>query len=163
MIEQVRFTCPQCRYVLQTGRDKVGYDIACPNCAFQFKLVEPPVSGKFAETSVRSDSAGSNLAASGSLASLPVHDPAKSPPAPAPETWRSPVLPVHVPTGGIYQPMFTCPYCGTHAPPYTKSKVSTVGWIIFAVFLITTCFFCWVGLLIRDTHRFCSRCNNELV
>ena len=55
-----------------------------------------------------------------------------------------------------------CPYCQTKRPPTWKSEVSQVGWIVFAILLITTCVFCFVGLFIRDKYRICSQCKIRL-
>jgi len=59
---------------------------------------------------------------------------------------------------------FTCPFCHTTAPPITRSKVSTGGWVVF-VFLMLTCFgifLAWIGLLIREDYKVCSRCGIKL-
>ena len=39
-MEKVRFACPRCQTIMQTGAEKVGYDVACPHCAHRFRLVE---------------------------------------------------------------------------------------------------------------------------
>lgn len=54
---------------------------------------------------------------------------------------------------------YRCPRCGTHSLPYTKRQVSTAGWVTFAVLLVTTGIFFWVGLLIKENVRVCSVCN----
>lgn len=59
---------------------------------------------------------------------------------------------------------FICPYCHTAAPPFTASKISTGGWVVF-VFLTLTCFgifLAWIGLLIKDYYKVCSQCGIKL-
>jgi hypothetical protein len=50
---------------------------------------------------------------------------------------------------------FTCPFCHTTAPPFTASKVSTAGWVVF-VLLFLSCFgilLAWIGLLIKEHYQ----------
>ena len=158
----MRFACPRCRTVMQTGAEKVGYDVACPHCSHRFRLVEP-------ETSPDSDPAGvvdreaatlppmpSSPSSSGSWENRPVAKPA--PLMPNPVSSQVPISGGPSPGVGTY----ACPYCGTHDPPIWKSEVSTIGWIVFAVLPVTTCVFCFVGLFIRDQYRVCSRCRVRL-
>ena len=65
-------------------------------------------------------------------------------------------------SGGLTGQSFACPYCQTTNPPIWKSEVSTVGWIVFAVLLVTTCVFCFVGLFIKNRYRVCSNCRVRL-
>lgn len=53
---------------------------------------------------------------------------------------------------------YHCPRCGTQALPMVTRKVSTAGWITFAVLLVTTGIFFWIGLLIREDVRVCPVC-----
>lgn len=57
---------------------------------------------------------------------------------------------------------YRCPRCGTHNLPYLKRQVSTAGWITFAILLVTTGIFFWIGLLIRENVSVCSVCNNRI-
>src|SRR5690349_10419840 len=43
---------------------------------------------------------------------------------------------------------FRCPNCNTHLPPLLERKISTAGWITFAVLLVTVFPLFWIGLLI---------------
>lgn len=51
-----------------------------------------------------------------------------------------------------------CHYCGSDEEPIAKRRISTTGWVLFAVFL----FFCfplfWIGLLIQEDHDVCYDC-----
>jgi hypothetical protein len=53
---------------------------------------------------------------------------------------------------------FRCRYCGSTEVPVVKQKISTVGWIVFAVLLIFTIIFFWIGLLIKEEYRECFDC-----
>ena len=59
-------------------------------------------------------------------------------------------------------PAMHCPYCRAYAPPLVKRRISTAGWIVFAVLLFFTFIFCWIGLLIKEDYRVCSYCGAQL-
>ncbi len=54
---------------------------------------------------------------------------------------------------------FRCPRCGSQLMPRYERKVSQAGWIVFAVLLVTTGIFFWIGLCMRENVCFCSQCN----
>lgn len=54
---------------------------------------------------------------------------------------------------------YRCPRCASQAMPATVRKISTAGWIVFAVLLAMTAgVFCWIGLLIKEDVRVCPTC-----
>lgn len=57
-------------------------------------------------------------------------------------------------------PILTCPYCHASTRAQPASKVTTAGWIIFAVLLISIIGipFCWIGLLFRENYYRCGSC-----
>jgi hypothetical protein len=57
---------------------------------------------------------------------------------------------------------FRCPYCRTKARPIIKQEVSSTGWIILVVLLICCFPFFWIGLLVKEDQRVCSRCGIKL-
>jgi hypothetical protein len=59
-------------------------------------------------------------------------------------------------------PLFQCPFCHTTMPPYTQSRVSTAGWVVFTLLLVFTIIFCWIGLFIKEDYRVCSQCGMKL-
>jgi len=178
-MHKVRFACPRCQTIMQTGAEKVGYDVACPHCAHRFRLVD---SGN-SRSPERSDSQSASDASTLPPSSFPkpgglpgvgdlggmnpanpgaVESPYTQKPAPHPidSGGISPVVGSY-PTSSI-QPGFCCPYCHTNQPPIWKSEVSQIGWIVFAVLLATTCVCCFIGLFIRDKYRICSQCKIRL-
>lgn len=68
----------------------------------------------------------------------------------------------------MYQPQnqfgtsFRCPHCGsTHLPVYER-RISTAGWVVFALLLVFTFIFFWVGLLMKEDVAICSVCRTRL-
>lgn len=57
---------------------------------------------------------------------------------------------------------FECPYCGSAEPPLVRSEISTGGWIVFAVMLVTCFPLFWVGFFIKDEYRQCDECGVRL-
>ena len=57
---------------------------------------------------------------------------------------------------------YHCPRCNTQNLPYIKRQISTAGWITFAVLLVTTGIFFWIGLLIKEDVRVCPVCNTTV-
>lgn len=54
---------------------------------------------------------------------------------------------------------YRCPKCGTQTMPYITRQISTAGWVTFAVLLVTTGIFFWIGLLMKEDVRVCPVCN----
>jgi len=176
-MDKVRFACPRCQTIMQTGAEKIGYDVACPHCAHRFRLIEssdPSVNTSPTSQSTPGRDAATLPPSASPLGNNPTGDndslpstssfaPRKKSPlssSPAVGAHSAPVMDrVSSPPP---QQGFCCPYCQTTRPPTWKSEVSQVGWIVFAVLLITTCVFCFVGLFIRDKYRVCSQCKIRL-
>jgi hypothetical protein len=57
---------------------------------------------------------------------------------------------------------FRCPKCNTYLPPLLERKISTAGWVTFAVLLVTVFPLFWIGLLIRDDVPVCQVCRAKL-
>jgi RNA polymerase subunit RPABC4/transcription elongation factor Spt4 len=57
---------------------------------------------------------------------------------------------------------YRCPRCGSQSMPVTTRKISTAGWIVFAVLLIFTFFFFWIGLLMKEDVRVCPVCGFQV-
>ena len=54
---------------------------------------------------------------------------------------------------------FNCPRCNSQLYPRVTRQISTAGWIVFAVLLITFFPLFWVGFLIKEEVRTCPVCN----
>ncbi len=157
---KVRFSCPRCQAVMQTSDEKIGYDIACPQCSHRFTLIEQGNAGS--RTSVDPESSPAATEETRQWVGDPVEEEtAYMAPKPSPQVVQA--IPSSSSIPPIYQghapSSFSCPYCHSRQPPIWKSEVSTAGWITCVLLLVTTCFFFWVGFLIRDKYTVCSSCN----
>jgi len=54
---------------------------------------------------------------------------------------------------------FHCPRCNSQLFPRVSRQISTAGWIVFAVLLVTFFPLFWVGFLIKEDVRTCPVCN----
>lgn len=57
---------------------------------------------------------------------------------------------------------YRCPRCGTPYHPVIDRRVSTAGWVVFSILLVTTVIFFWIGLLIREDVAVCPMCRSKL-
>lgn len=54
---------------------------------------------------------------------------------------------------------YLCPRCSSQLFPRFERKISTAGWIVFAVLLVTFFPLFWIGLLIKEDVRVCPVCS----
>ena len=54
---------------------------------------------------------------------------------------------------------YHCPRCATNLMPRMERRISSAGWVVFAVLLVFFFPLFWIGLLIKDNVRVCSVCN----
>ncbi|MCA1625722.1 MAG: zinc ribbon domain-containing protein [Acidobacteria bacterium] len=57
---------------------------------------------------------------------------------------------------------YRCPRCASQLSPKIIRKISTTGWIVFAVLMVTFFPLFWIGLLIKEDVRVCSVCNMKI-
>ena len=57
---------------------------------------------------------------------------------------------------------FRCPRCMSTLPPRLERRISTGGWITFAVLLVLFFPLFWIGLLIKEDVSVCPVCNLKL-
>lgn len=75
-------------------------------------------------------------------------------PAPMPvSTGRQPHPAVHG---------YHCPRCQSQLAPRIEKRISTAGWIVFAVLLITLFPLFWIGFFLKEEIRVCPVCNLRL-
>ena len=53
---------------------------------------------------------------------------------------------------------YRCPRCGSQHYPRFERKISTAGWIVFAVLLVMFFPLFWIGFLIKEDVRMCPVC-----
>jgi hypothetical protein len=57
---------------------------------------------------------------------------------------------------------FRCPRCMSQYLPRMERRVSTAGWITFAVLLVFFFPLFWIGLLIKEEVPVCQTCNSKV-
>ena len=57
---------------------------------------------------------------------------------------------------------FRCPNCMSNFMPRMERRISTAGWITFAVLLVFFFPLFWIGLLIKEDVAVCQSCNTKL-
>ena len=57
---------------------------------------------------------------------------------------------------------YHCPRCASQIMPQTIKKISTTGWIVFAVLLVTFFPLFWIGFLIKEEVRVCPICGLQI-
>lgn len=57
---------------------------------------------------------------------------------------------------------YRCPNCGTTVLPIVERRISTAGWITFALLLVFTLIFFWIGLLMKENVSVCPVCRASL-
>ncbi len=64
----------------------------------------------------------------------------------------------------VYQPLnlsqpYRCPHCMSQFLPRVEKRISTAGWVTFAVLLVFFFPLFWIGFLIKEETRICPSCN----
>lgn len=54
---------------------------------------------------------------------------------------------------------YRCPRCASQLMPKIEKRISSAGWIVFTVLLITFFPLFWIGFLIKEDVRVCPVCN----
>lgn len=57
---------------------------------------------------------------------------------------------------------YRCPNCGTHYLPVIERKISTPGWVVFAILLVVFFPIFWIGLLMKEDVSVCPVCRFKL-
>ncbi len=57
---------------------------------------------------------------------------------------------------------YRCPSCGTNYLPVVERRISTGGWITFALLLVFTVVFFWIGLLMKEDVPVCPVCRRRV-
>lgn len=57
---------------------------------------------------------------------------------------------------------YRCPRCGTQNFPLVTRKISSAGWIVFAVLLVMFFPLFWIGFLIKEDVKICPVCNTRV-
>ena len=57
---------------------------------------------------------------------------------------------------------YLCPQCMNRYPPRIERRISTTGWIVFAVLLVVFFPLFWIGLLMKEDVWVCQACNARM-
>jgi ribosomal protein L37E len=57
---------------------------------------------------------------------------------------------------------FRCPRCMSNFMPRLEKRISTAGWVTFALLLVFFFPLFWIGLLIKEDVHVCQSCNLKL-
>ena len=57
---------------------------------------------------------------------------------------------------------FRCPHCMSQYLPRIERRISTAGWITFAVLLVFFFPLFWIGLLIKEDVQVCQSCQTKV-
>ena len=57
---------------------------------------------------------------------------------------------------------YRCPNCMSQFLPRIERRISTTGWIVFAVLLVVFFPLFWIGLLIKEDVQVCPSCSTRL-
>jgi hypothetical protein len=57
---------------------------------------------------------------------------------------------------------YRCPNCGTNYLPIMERRVSSAGWLTFALLLVFTLVFFWIGLLMKEDVPICPVCKRRV-
>ncbi len=77
------------------------------------------------------------------------------PPRPQPLVYQKPQIP-QIPAYNSH-----CPRCSSQFMRYER-QISTAGWIVFAVLMVTFFPLFWIGLLIKEDVKVCQTCNYKM-
>ncbi|MEP6947539.1 MAG: LITAF-like zinc ribbon domain-containing protein [Acidobacteriota bacterium] len=61
----------------------------------------------------------------------------------------------------VNQP-YRCPHCMSQFLPRVERRISTGGWITFAILLVFFFPLFWIGLLVKEEVRVCPSCGNRV-
>ncbi len=80
---------------------------------------------------------------------------------PQPRSFQQPA-PYYQQSSQVSNYGYRCPHCGTQNLPFYTRKISSAGWIVFAVLLVMFFPLFWIGFLIKEEVKICSVCNSRV-
>lgn len=63
---------------------------------------------------------------------------------------------------GQFAGHYRCPSCMSQFLPITEKRISTAGWIIFALFIVFFFPLFWIGLLVKEEVHVCPACRTRI-
>jgi predicted Zn finger-like uncharacterized protein len=138
MSSVIQLNCPSCQSTLMVALVLAGTEVKCPKCEMVFIPHADPASVAEAHE-------------------MEIHDDLAAPhDAPSSAEFARRPRPREQGIG------FRCPFCQSTYPPEVKRRISTAGWITFAVLLLACFPLSLIGLFIKEDYRVCSSCRIKL-
>ena len=92
---------------------------------------------------------------------------------PRPYAWKTDEFQTQTSPRNVAQPLaardaqfmagnYRCPHCMSQFLPKIERRISTTGWVVFAVLLVVFFPLFWVGLLIKEEVQVCPSCNSRV-
>ena len=137
--------------------------VFCRFCGTKFNFQKPVMtSGPFDHAAPRPYAWKTDEFQTDNEARATVHLPNQSRTEPFPQPQNQ-----YRPAPLTYQPNqiaqnFRCPNCMSNYMPKMEKRVSTAGWVTFAVLLVFFFPLFWIGLLIKEDVAVCQSCNTKL-
>jgi hypothetical protein len=178
-VGSIIINCPNCSRPNSIDSQHIGKNARCGACQSVFRVPDgsQPVANKPQQAAGQpSPPPASSYTAANypgaaqtpySTASPPPPYPTASPPPPYSPASPPPPYPTAAPPppeflqnlSTLGPTGFRCPFCQATAGVYTKDQISTGGWVVFAVLLITCWPLFWIGLLIKEQTTHCCHCH----
>lgn len=67
--------------------------------------------------------------------------------------------PLAAPNAQFMTGSYRCPNCMSQFLPRTERRISTTGWVVFAILLVAFFPLFWIGFLIKEDVHVCPSCN----
>lgn len=165
----LRFQCTQCRTQLEAPPGSEGSKCDCPTCGTRLLIpgTSPSPSPRMPDLEIDSDSIKKERKSS--------QQPTSREPAYREYEWdeereereerrrrRSQSNDEEEDLRSRSSRGFRCPFCRTPERPRTEQRISTAGWVVFAVLLFACLPLFWIGLLIREDVQLCRDCGMRL-
>lgn len=167
----IRFQCPRCESILEAPDNRAGDKISCPKCQQRLEIPIPPPQAKTILASFIETIPEPNQAPELPPLPLPIAYPIQhsaTPGDPLPIAPERPRLRLAADSDGLHIPRgFICPFCGTRQPARSERKISTAGWIMFALGLVLVPFLVGIilviiGLSTKEEYTVCGQCGARL-
>ncbi len=128
--------CPACGQGLTITPDLEGEEVTCPFCATTFQALGESRRGS--KPGKKPRDADVEQSGSGNQSVVIINK------------------------GPSRRPGYSCPFCHTREMPFTSTRITTVGWLVFFLLLFFCFPLCFIGLLMTESRRRCPECRFTL-
>lgn len=152
-MSSIIINCPNCSRQNSIDSQHIGKHAKCGACKSVFLVSDgtQPVGGAVGSAAVTSSGTPYNESAPINYSTVPPAGTAIGQDSPSPQFLQN--------LSTVGQTGFRCPFCQSNAGLYTRDQISTAGWVVFAVLLMSCAPLCWIGLLIKEPTNHCGNCH----